>query len=351
MARKTVRPWTRDATLHVSALVAIPPVLRSLGAEPSEVLAEARLDPGLFDDADNLISLAAMGRLLKLCVARTRCQHFGLLIGQRAGLDSLGLVGLLVKHSPDVGTALLSLTSYLHLHNSGTTTAVALNDGVAILTYDVCQPHVEAVDQFTDGALAVMFNVMRTLCGPNWQPDEIWFSHREPQDVRPFRRFFRAPLQFDAVQNALVFSANWLDLGLAGADAGLQRLLQQQINALEARHREEFPEQVRSVLRTALLTGHAGADQVAALFSMHSRTLSRRLDAFGTSFRELVDEGRFEIARRLLESTALEVSEIATSLDYADASAFTRAFRRWSGTTPAAWRAARDHAALETRRA
>jgi AraC-like DNA-binding protein len=92
------------------------------------------------------------------------------------------------------------------------------------------------------------------------------------------------------------------------------------------------------VLRAALMTGHAGADEVAALFAMHSRTLNRRLGAFGTSFRKLVDEGRFAIARKLLECTELDVGEIAGALGYADASAFTRAFRRWSGTTPAAWR-------------
>ena len=75
---------------------------------------------------------------------------------------------------------------------------------------------------------------------------------------------------------------------------------------------------------------------------MHSRTLSRRLHASGTSFQELVDEGRFEIARQTLEDSVMPVRQIAAMLDYADASAFTRAFRRWSDTTPAQWRATRD---------
>jgi AraC-like DNA-binding protein len=78
---------------------------------------------------------------------------------------------------------------------------------------------------------------------------------------------------------------------------------------------------------------------------MHSRTLNRRLNAFGTSFQALVDAGRFEIARQMLADSAMEVTQIAASLDYADASAFTRAFRRWSGTTPAVWRAKRGAAA------
>ncbi|MBK6351585.1 MAG: helix-turn-helix transcriptional regulator [Proteobacteria bacterium] len=72
---------------------------------------------------------------------------------------------------------------------------------------------------------------------------------------------------------------------------------------------------------------------------MHSRTLSRRLEEFGTGFQQLVDESRFEIARQMLEKTALSVDQIAEAIGYTGASAFTRAFRRWSGTTPAVWRA------------
>jgi AraC-like DNA-binding protein len=71
------------------------------------------------------------------------------------------------------------------------------------------------------------------------------------------------------------------------------------------------------------------------------RTLNRRLSVLGVSFRELVDEVSFEIARQLLEDSAMQVIEIAALLGYAGASPFTRAFRRWSGTTPAEWRARR----------
>jgi len=208
----------------------------------------------------------------------------------------------------------------------------------AILGYKIYQPGVEATNQIGDGAVAVLYNTMSTLCGPDWKPSEVRFAHSKPDDVRPFRSFFRAPLVFDTEQNAVVFAADCLNHRLPETDPELRRLLLKQIDALEVRYGKDFPEQVRSVLRTALLTGHARSDQVATLFSIHSRTLSRRLNDFGTSFQELLDEGRFEIARQMLKDTRMEVSQIAVTLDYADASAFTRAFRRWSGTTPAQWR-------------
>jgi len=325
--------------------LAIPAVLRSLGANPAKVLAEAGFDLKLFDNPDHRVSYAARGRLIAICVASTGCQHFGLLVGAQGGLHSLGLVGLLVKYSPDVGKALRSLVHHLHLHVRGAATTLVVDGDSAVLGYEIHQPRVEATDQTGDGAVATMFNIMRALCGPEWKPAEVCFAHRKPEDLGPFRRFFRAPLVFDAEHNALVFSADWLDRRLPDTDPQLRRLLQKQIDTLEARHGDDFPEQVRTVLRTALVTGQAKADQVAALFSMHARTLSRRLNDFDTGFQELVDEGRFEIARQMLGDSAMDVAQIATMLDYADASAFTRAFRRWSGTTPARWRAKKRRAA------
>ena len=82
------------------------------------------------------------------------------------------------------------------------------------------------------------------------------------------------------------------------------------------------------------MTGHAKAEQVAAIFGMHSRTMNRRLNAFGVAFQKLVDESRFEIARQMLEYSAIEVGQISDLLGYAAPGVFTRAFRRWSGTTP-----------------
>lgn len=317
---------------------AIPAVLTSRGADPAEVLDEAGVSPDLFDDPDNVISLVALDRLLQHCVAVTGCRHFGLLVGQRGGLHSLGLVGLVVRYSPDVATALSKLGSYLHLHNRGAISTVTTGGGKAMITYDFHQPNLRAIDQLGSGALASMHCVLRTLCGRDWRPIEVHFAHHEPEDVRPFRQFFRAPLQFDAAQNAIVFSHHWLKRPLPEVDPELDRLLRRHIDALEAQDGDDLPDQVRAVLRTVLLTDDAGIQQVAALFSMHTRTLSRRLHSFGTSFKALADEGRSEFARKMLQNTALDVFQIASSLGYADASAFTRAFRRWTDSTPAAWR-------------
>lgn len=149
----------------MGATIAVPEVLQSLGVDPEKVLAEVGVDLKLFDNPNNRISYPARGRLMAHCAKQTGCPHFGLLVGQRAGLLSLGLVGLLAKYSPDVGTALDSLVRYLHLHVRGAVTTLAVNSDQAVLEYQIYQSQALGNDQVGAGAVAVVFNLVRDLCG------------------------------------------------------------------------------------------------------------------------------------------------------------------------------------------
>ena len=106
------------------------------------------------------------------------------------------------------------------------------------------------------------------------------------------------------------------------------------------------PPRCEASCEPALMAGQHQADDIAALLGMHSRTLNRRLNAFGVGFQQLLDEARFEAARQMLQYSASDVGEISETLGYAAPGVFTRAFKRWSGTTPAQWRL--DHARLKT---
>jgi len=337
-SNRTPKRQPRPATLRVGGVTEIAAVLEGFGFDPDEVFADAGIDPKLIGDPDNLISYAARDRLFRECVSRTGCQHFGLLVGQRMNLKSLGLVGLLMKTSRDAGAALQSLVKFLHLHSQGAVMQLRVDDKLAMLTYDAFEPGLVATDQTGDGAVAMMLNAMRTLCGRDFKPTEASFAHRRPADIEPFRKFFKVPLYFDTEHYGLVFSRDWLDVRPATADDELRQLLQKQVDALRVKHGLSFPLQVRSVLHSALLAGNCSEKKIAMLFSIRSHTLRRRLESFGTSFHELVDECRFEMAREMLLNTSLSVSEISASMGYSRASSFIRAFRRWSGLTPGEWR-------------
>ena len=326
---------------HIHLVVAkeIVPALYELGVNPDTLLREAGLDPRLVDDGSNAIPHAALGRLLSLCVAKTNCPHFGLLVGKRATILSLGMIGRLMLHSNTVGDALHALVSSLSNQNRGTVSSLAVEGDTAMLTYSVCQPNVESADQMSEGALACAVNALRALFRTKWTPSEILLTRQSPKDQEPYRRHFRAPVRFNQEISTIAFPASDLRLPIAGADPLLRAMLEERIAQFRRGSEADFTDDVRQILRARLPRESCSAERVARSLAMHRRTLTRHLSSEGTGFRKLTNEVRFEIARQLLAGTRISLGQIAAALDYSEASAFTRAFRRWSGQTPTTWRA------------
>jgi len=133
--------------LRIGPNIGITNVLRSLGADPINLMAEVGIDHELFDNPNNLISFQARGRLLAHCADRMSCQHFGLLVGQQSGLQSLGLAGLRSKYSSNVGSALNNLVRYLHLNVRGATTSIENYSGLAVLEYQIYHTQTQGNDQ------------------------------------------------------------------------------------------------------------------------------------------------------------------------------------------------------------
>jgi AraC-like DNA-binding protein len=95
---------------------------------------------------------------------------------------------------------------------------------------------------------------------------------------------------------------------------------------------------VSRVLRARVIFPNPSLEEIANELSMQPRTLNRRLQAEGTTFRELISEARFEVACRLLKVTSMQMGDIARALGYANAAGFSHAFQRWSGAAPSEWR-------------
>jgi AraC-like DNA-binding protein len=324
--------------------MAIPELLEQFGQDPGEILATLNINSTLFDDPDNKIAFDVRSRLFQLCVERTQCLHFGLLLGERAGLSSLGLIGYLAQQSPYVQEALQSIVTFAHLHVLGAVCVLKIEKNSAFFGYSVAFPRLAMREQIEDGAVAIIFNILQKLCGPGWKPTRVEFCHQPPRDTEPFNQFFKCKPQFNGERNGIWFHTDWLQQPLPGADPDLHNFLRKEVDKLVARNSNDFATQVSQVLHYSLLSHHASSDHIAALFGIHSRTLHRRLKACGTSYQELRDAGTYELAQQLLENPALPLGDVAAALGYAETSAFTRAFRRWSGTSPTRWRSAAAHA-------
>ena len=320
---------------RVGALSGIPDLLQRFGADHASVLHRAGLASGALANKNNLIPYESWGVLLQACADATRYPQFGLLSGRMTHLDDLGVVGEAVRNSHDLRDALQILTVYQHLNSSGGLLFVLKRATIVDVGYAVYHSGIQAADQMYDHVAAALYNVLREIMGARWCPNEVFLPHSRPRDITLYRNLFKVTPHFDSEFCALRFPAYWLDQPIAGAD------LQRRRQALARAHGAGPPhliEQVRRALRTLLLNGKSSGDDLAQMLAMHRRTLNRRLRDCGTTFKQVLDEVRFEIARQLLCYSELTLDDIAATLGYAGVSPFMRSFRRWSDSTPGQWR-------------
>jgi AraC-like DNA-binding protein len=320
-------------------MAGVPAVLLELGFAPARVLADVGLGPRTFDHPDTRIAFRTGGLLLQRCADVTGCPHFGLLAGQRATISSLGVLGELIQRSLTVQSALDSLITHLHRQTRGGVPTHAVDSAKASFGYAIYLRDMPGTAQTYDLAAAFEFNVLKALCGPRWGPIEVSFAHGTPKDIEPYRQLFGCRLRFDADRTECSFNRHWLAQPLMASDAERHRQLQREILAQEKIAPGELVNQVSAALRRMVLDGRATESLLCDLLSVPRRTLHRKLAAQGTSFRKLLEDVRYEVARQLLVDTDMSTTGVAASLDYADPSAFNRAFRRWTNSPPAAWRA------------
>jgi len=343
------RDLVDDGRVRCGILRAWPDVLDRLGADTDALFAEFGITRALFDDSENTLSYADGGALLRRCVEATGVRHLGILIGQPVTLSSLGAIGFLMRASPTVGHALGVMTESFHVHDRGGQTSVETHGTVAMLGYRVKARDVQAIDQVYMIAAAAACSFLRELCVPDWRPLEVQLPFRRPPAIEPLRRTLAASLAFDADRMNVVFPATALARPVATADPVLYRMMSERVAALEARLERDLVGRVRDLLQTLIFLPDAGGSIVASRLGLSLRTLKRRLKEHGTRLQEVRDEVRAEAACQLLQYTEKSAGEVAVLLRYADASAFTRAFRRWQGVAPAQWRAQRLAAAKRSR--
>lgn len=330
----------KKGMIRAAPITAIPAVMRELGADLEPILAAHGLSNQVLEDPEASIPYEAMCGVLASCSRSSGCPHVGLLIGQRGGITSLGVLGYLMLNAPDVRSALDTLIHHMDVHDRGAAPRLELSTQVVMLRYDILHSDADGSAPVSDAALAIGRNILLSLCGPAWKPLEVHLRHAAPDDVRPYRRFFQAPVVFNAERTALVFASPWLSARVPGADSALRRHFQDFVDAMSTQVERSFEDQAYAAVQHLLAENRCTLDELARRFAMHPRALARRLRQAGTSFRALQNEARHTLARELLRDTTSDMATLANLLGYTSASAFVRAFAAREGVPPAAWRKA-----------
>jgi AraC-like DNA-binding protein len=187
---------------------------------------------------------------------------------------------------------------------------------------------------------AVSLNYLRQLVGERVAMLEVWLEGQPRGPVSAYEAYFGGPVRFGRPSTALVLDPAHLDRPVIGADPQVLRYLGAYAEGLLAERPEterQLPlaERVRHAVERGVLEGNVETDAIARRLGMSTRTMQRHLAASGVGFQGLCDEVRRETAMRLLRGPGASIHEVAFALGYADVPTFYRAFKRWTGRTPA----------------
>ena len=214
-------------------------------------------------------------------------------------------------------------------------------DGYA-LTLAIHGDRLPPARQSAEASLAYCLAFCRWMTGKPIRPREIRLQGPPPADLAPYQQVFQAPLKFNAEHYGLIFERADLEAPLPSANEALAQLHDRFAGEYLARFcSSRVTHQARQVLCRLLPQGEPRREVVAQALHLSQRTLQRRLQEEGTSYQQLLDDTRRELAEQYLGQVDLTLLEVAYLLGFADPSNFFRAFRRWFGETPGEYRSRR----------
>jgi len=329
----------REPRLTVRALRPLMSGLSTLGYDPAPFLQAQGIADAMLLDPDATVPMSACVGLLADGVRATGDDNLGLHVAEHAELGSFDVHFYAMVSSPTLGAAFERVCRYQRLIHETSEVRLETSADRAVLSHRL-SGGLPAPRQTAELLLGSWVRAGRVATRTRWSPAEVRFAHPEPRDLRQHERFFGAPLRFATGENALVLPVALLDLPCRRTDLSLLSLLDgYAADRLGKPRAATFAGRVRAALTEELQAENVTAHRLAARLGVSLRTLHRSLAAEDTSYRQLLDQLRLDIAERHLMDDRVSVTEVAFLAGFSELSAFYRAFKRWTGCTPAAFRA------------
>jgi AraC-like DNA-binding protein len=329
----------RIPQVRASALQNFRNVARFVGLDPERMFRKARIRPGDKMDPNNRIAASALVDLYEGSASESGREDFGLLMAEARSLAALGPVSLLLQHQPTVRAVVEQVIANMRLLNDIVQAKLEDDGRLAVIRMEVLPGF--ATPQIVESAVAVACRMYRMLTGGAWQPESVHFRHSAPRSLETHKRIFRCPVVFDNQLDSIVCSSDALDTPNPFADPAMAEHAQRFVDIMaHQRPASSVTEQARNAILLLINGGNATKEKVAENLAIHPRTLQRLLSQEGTSFGELLNHTKRELALRYAASQQ-SVTSIALMLGYSSTSSFTRWFTDEFGKSPQAWRKAR----------
>jgi AraC-like DNA-binding protein len=316
--------------------------LREAGLDPRPMLAEFRIAEAQVADSSTRFSGRAQIRFVAAAAELLGDDLFGFHLARGLEPREMGLLHYVVASAANVEEAIRRLARYNSLVHEGLRLQASFGSELRIVLHYVGLERRSDVHQ-AEIWITALVDLIRRLTGRREIPRAMRCAHARETVPRELVRHFGVVPEFAAPLDELVFAGEVAARPVVSADPYLSKLLLKYCEEA-IRHRPAVPDAFRTAVENAIVPelphGEVQAERIARRLGMSRRTFARKLAAEGLTFTALLDELRLDLARRYLTDPERPISKIAWLLGYREASAFSRAFRRWTGHSPRAARAA-----------
>lgn len=311
-------------------------VARAAGVDLKPLLAKAGLTEQQIEDRGTRLSVQHQIRFLNLLAEALHDDLLGFHLAQRPDLRELGLLYYVAASSDTLADALRRAARYSAIDNEGV--SIALRDDADLrIGFDYVGVARHQDRHQIEFFMTVMIRLCRQLTGLDLIPSCVRLTHARGEERNELAPLFGEDIHFGARADELIFPGAFKNTALASADPYLNQLLVangEKALSRNAPPRGPFRSAVENAIVPLLPHGKARAAEVAKRLGVSQRTAARRLALEGVTFSDVLEALRAALARQYLADQALSISRIAWLLGYQEVSAFTHAFKRWTGKTP-----------------
>lgn len=318
--------------------LAIARALEHKGVDARRVLRAAGLTEAVSNDPLQRLSTSQVTALYRACVEATHDPYFGLTVGRFIHTSNIHAVGYALMASRSLLDFCLRLERYFAVVSQAAAVRVERNAREVALRF---HHHTNLCAETEDAFAAFLLRFMRLLYRQDFAPLRVELHHPCPgEGAEPYVQAFGLAPTFGHDESALVFATATMDDPLSGACTELAQYNDKIAAEYLARlDRANVTARVRAAIIKMLSAGDCTRRKAAQDVGMSEAALQLKLAQRGTSFQDLLSETRHELALGYLAQRNLSVTEITFLLGFTDMSNFTRAFKRWTGTSPTSYRA------------
>lgn len=329
--------WTRSGTVLTVSSRALLAACERLGIDTAALLAAVGIDRATIDDPDARLEAMQVSALWTKAYELSRDPVLSLHAAEACPIGAYKVVDYIGANAASVGEAFRYAARYFPLIN--TAVRLPIDESSDPITFDVIdESGPEGVSRpYAEYCLAVFVLHVRGITRVNFPVRRVTFSHLKPPDIREHERIFGCPVQFEAEHSRLYLDRAAWESPTTGAQPGVLEVLTQHADLLLERlpRAPDLVERTRQAIAERLRGGDSSLESVARGLGTSARSLQRHLRDLGYSYNALADEVRAATARLYLEQPDIAIAEVAYLLGFADQSTFNRAFKRWTGQTPA----------------